>query len=83
MDNQKINEVAQDVKEIKSQVMELVKQGAIMNVTLIEHERRSTNLETRLKPIEDNHVFVRKLAAVMVAVCGAAGTITSIYKLLK
>jgi hypothetical protein len=51
-----------DVKEIKSFVIELVKQGAIHNQTLIEHERRSTNLEERFKPLETDHSFIIKLA---------------------
>lgn len=52
-----LQEVRLDVKEIKGQVVELVKQGAINTVVLQEHERRSTNLESRLKPIERIYFF--------------------------
>jgi len=51
-----LKEIKADVKEVKIQVLELVRQGAVANTTLIEHERRSTNLETRVKPIEDTPI---------------------------
>ena len=76
-------EVARDVREIKDQILELVKQGAVMNQTLIEHERRSTNLEQRLKPIEDTHVFLGKFAGVVITLSGVIGALLSLSKYLK
>lgn len=50
-----------DIKEIKAHVIELVKQGAVHNTLLQEHERRSIALEkrqdvvdTKLEPITDH-----------------------------
>jgi hypothetical protein len=41
-----------DIKEIKQDVKELVKQGAVHNQLLLEHERRSIALETAQKELE-------------------------------
>jgi hypothetical protein len=48
----RVDEMHSDIKEVKGILTELVKQGAVHNHVLTEHERRSTNLETRIIPIE-------------------------------
>lgn len=60
-----MEEIRHDIKEIKNLVLDLVKQSAIHNVVLAEHEKRSTQLEERFKPIEQSWVFVSKAAAVV------------------
>lgn len=56
-----IKEVRSDVKEIRQQLVEMIKHQAVMNQSLIEHERRSTNLETRMIPLEKDYTFRSKL----------------------
>lgn len=75
-----MDELRQDVKEIKTFVIDLVKQGAIHNEILSQHEKRSTQLETRLTPLESDYVFRHKLFSVAIAVAGAAG---SVYACIK
>lgn len=78
--NETLHEIKTDMKEVRKDIQELVKQGAIMNETLIEHERRSTNLETRVKPLEDIHIFFSKAGAVILFL----GSILSIlYRVIK
>lgn len=72
-------EIKQDVKEIKVMVIELVKQGAIQNTTLIEHERRSTNLEGRFEPIEKDFVFRSKLYSSILGCLGAIAALIAIW----
>lgn len=64
-----MDELKADVKEIKQQVVELVKQGAVHNHLLKEHEARSIALQqsieiqekdfaARLRPVEKHVDFV-------------------------
>lgn len=73
-------ELKQDVKEIKTLVIDLVKQGAIHNTILLEHEKRSTQLETRLTPIEADYSFRHRLFSITVAIAGISGSIFAIVK---
>lgn len=75
-----MDELQQDVKEIKGYVVDLLKQGAIHNTILLEHEKRSTQLETRLTPLESDYVFRHKLFSVAIAVAGVAGSIFAAVK---
>lgn len=72
--------LASDISEIKSLTVELVKQGAVHNQILAEHEKRSTSLEARLGPIEDDHVFYRKL---VVLGGGLLGLLTFVLEALR
>ena len=57
------DEIKHDVREIRADVKELVKQGAVHNSLLKEHEKRSTSLETRISPLEkDFHLRTRMFA---------------------
>lgn len=67
-----LEEISANVREIKTQMLELIKQGAIHNTILQEHEKRSTNLETRLEPIEKDYSFRHKLYAILMS-SGAIG----------
>lgn len=75
-----MDELKQDVKDIKVLVIELVKQGAVHNQILGEHEKRSTSLETRLLPIEADYSFRHKLFSVVLAVAGFVSTVIAIVK---
>lgn len=66
------DEVKHDIREIRSDVKELVKQGAVHNVLLREHERRSTLLEERFAPLEKDFVFRHRLFTV---IFGSGGVI--------
>lgn len=77
----RIDILHQDIKEIKEHVIELVKQGAIHNQVLIEHERRSTNLETRIKPLESDHIFVAKACKGVIILGGLIGVLKAILEL--
>lgn len=77
-----MDELKQDVKEIKVFVIELVKQGAIHNTILAEHEKRSTQLETRLTPIEADYTFRKKTYQVILSLLGVSGAIMALLKML-
>lgn len=77
-----MDELRQDVKEIKTFVIDLVKQGAIHNQILQEHEKRSTQLEIRLTPLENDYAFRHKLFAVTMALAGVSGSIFAVIKML-
>lgn len=59
-----MEQIKEDLKEIKVELKELVKHQAVMNQTLIEHERRSTNLETRIIPLERTNIILMFCASV-------------------
>jgi hypothetical protein len=63
-----MQELKQDVKEIKTQIVELVKQGAVHNHLLKEHERRSLALESQMKPVQRHVDWVEKVLKISGAV---------------
>lgn len=65
MSERMLQEIHNDVKEMRGQLVELIKQGAVNTQVLIEHERRSTNLEQRLEPIEKDAYLMRKVAVLL------------------
>jgi hypothetical protein len=81
MDNWKA--IHEDVKDIKILVLDLVKQGAINTTTLVEHERRSTNLEARIKPLEDEYTFITRFGKTILGLGAVFTIIRSVYELLK
>lgn len=76
-------EVKSDVKEVKAMVIDLVKQGAVHNQVLSEHEKRSTQLETRLSPIEADYSFRHRLFSIAIAALAASGSIIAILEYVK
>lgn len=71
----RIGDLSKDLKEIKQQLLELTKSMAVNNHILQEHHKRSTQLEDRLSPIEDDYTFRRKL---YVFVMGSSGLVAII-----
>ena len=81
-----MNEIRDDLKELKEMTLELVKQGVKHNTLLEQHEARSLALQSaqekldlRLAPVED-HV---KLINVSGKLIGAAVALILIPLLLK
>lgn len=72
--------LSNDLAEIKSALLELIKQGAVHNQILAEHEKRSTSLEDRFGPIEDDFKFYRKL---LVVGGGVIGVLTFLIKAIE
>jgi hypothetical protein len=74
-----MDEIKDDIREIKGHVLDLVKQGAIHNELLKEHERRSLALEdrqdtldTRIMPLERyvgwTNIIIKSLGAILIGV---------------
>ena len=58
---EKINDIAITVKELKQLQMEQMKSDIVDHQILLDHERRSTQLETRILPLEQDWVFRSRL----------------------
>lgn len=58
----------EDTKDIKACLIELVKQSAVHNTLLKEHERRSTLLEEQFKPIQAHVTLVQRILYVLAAI---------------
>lgn len=75
--------LAQDVKEIKSDVKVLLQQSAVHTQVLSEHEKRSRHLEERFQPIEAIYIFGAK-TTILLTVLATIGTIVRVgIELLK
>lgn len=77
-----VREMSRDIKEVRNQLIELVKNQAVMNQCLIEHERRSTNLEIRVDPLEKDYSFRTKLFSIFVG-CGGLAVLSQVSHLLN
>lgn len=73
----------EDLLEVKSHLIDLVKQGAINTQTLVEHERRSTNMEQRLFPLEEQSRVTLYLGKGVLGLGGFLGVIKVILELKK
>ena len=58
---EKINDIALTVKELKQLQMEQMKADTVDHHILLEHEKRSTQLEGRMLPLEQDWVFRSRL----------------------
>jgi hypothetical protein len=77
------SDVLSKLESIDDKINTLIKQGAIHNHILAEHEKRSTQLETRLTPIEDDLKFRNKMYQILLGSGGGIalmGLIITIYK---
>jgi predicted transcriptional regulator len=93
-DNGKMNEMHEDIKEIRSDVKELIVRQAEHNVILKQHEQRSTSLEQqvalkekelmgKLAPIEKHVQLVDaslKIAGVAASLLATAYVILQILR---
>lgn len=85
-----MDEIKQDVKEIKTAVGALVTQGAIHNHLLREHEARSLALaqglkvqEARVTPLEDDFKFRQKLYVLIMGGSGLLAVAALVVAILK
>ncbi len=69
-DREVLLEVRQDVKEAKDTITAVRVQQGIDHFILDEHQKRSTQLESRIAPIEQDMQFARRLVAGTVALGG-------------
>jgi len=73
---EKINDIAITVKELKQLQMEQMKSDIVDHQILLDHERRSTQLETRILPLEQDWVFRSRLWKLV----GSGGLLTIIIE---
>ena len=78
----KLASIEQKAYGIEMKVHEQTLQLGLNNKILDEHHKRSVNLEERIKPIEDSHVFFNKLAKAVVAVIGVFASLAAAYHYL-
>ncbi len=69
-------------KEVMEKLVKIEVQLGVNTEVLAEHQRRSTNLEERVKPLESSHVFFNKLAKAIIAFIAVIASIASIYSYL-
>ncbi len=74
-----MEELKQDIKEIKALVHEIDKKQAVHTHVLNEHHKRSTQLEEQFRPIKKH---VDRVEAGL-WVLGGASTILAVLKLLE
>lgn len=71
-------EVLEKLDKIESRITEQVVNLALNTKVLDEHHKRSTQLEERVKPLEQSHLFTSKLlkaamsTVAIVAACASA-----------
>lgn len=78
-----LDELLMRVKDISVDIRDLVKQGAIHNEILKEHEKRSTQLEHRVDPLEKDALFRSKLYSAILGLGALSAAILSILKFVK
>lgn len=74
--------VLQDLHHIIEKQTEHTVQLALNTQVLTEHHRRTTFLEARVKPLEDNHIFVHKLLKSFAGMVTLAGGCIALYHYL-
>lgn len=79
----RVDELLVRIKDLSSDIKELIKQGAIQNEVLKEHEKRSTQLEHRVDPLEKDKEFRAKLYSTILGLGALAAAVLSILKFIK
>lgn len=91
---ERITEIRVDQKEVKAHLVDLLKQAAIHNHILAQHEQRSTQLEqlvsaykheqdSRLRPLEATYTFGHTLKVFLFGSSGLVATVGAILALFK
>ena len=74
------------MSEFKTKVVESLARIEVRldhNTTILdEHHKRSTQLEERIKPLEDSQIFFNKLSKVIMGAGGAVAALASAYHYL-
>lgn len=76
------NRVLTELKEIKDKQSEHTVQLKINTHVLNEHHVRASQLESRLKPIEEHVVFQRRLLKTLTALIAVLAGIATIVKVI-
>lgn len=66
-------------KEVITKLEKINVQLAINTRILDEHQKRSTQMEERFKPVEDHVIFVNKLAKIVTATAALGASFAGIY----
>lgn len=69
-------------KDVLDKLGKIESQLAVNNKILETHERRSTNLEERVIPLEQSHLFFNKLSKGMMALLGIIASCAAAYHYL-
>lgn len=70
--------------DVRESLTEIKVELGKMNVELKDHTRRSTNLEERVVPLEQSHVFFNKLSKAIAALAGVlAACATVLHYVVK
>lgn len=60
-----IHEMSSDVKEIRKSLIELLQSHSALTQVVTNYKERVSDLETRIRPLEADMSFIRKLTAVL------------------
>lgn len=77
------DKVINELKEIKDKQSEHSAILAVNTEIVRQHERRSTNLEARMQPIEEHVRFINKAVKVLCALVALGAGISTIFHYLK
>jgi hypothetical protein len=77
--SKRIDEVTQDLKEIKRILVDNTIKLAEYNAQLDIHIRATRNLEARIRPVEDHVLFLRKLMRLMTWVVGIVVALVTVH----
>lgn len=72
-----------EVLEIKENQIKQIEQTAVLTHIIHEHEKRSTQLESRVLPLEDDFKFRAKLYNLAVGGGGLLAVISVYFKFLR
>lgn len=70
-------------KEVILRLEKIDQNLVINNHILDEHQKRSTQLEARVVPLEQSHIFVNKLAKVLVGLATLGAGLVSILHFFR
>ena len=71
-------------RDVRQSLTDIKVELGKMNTELKDHTRRSTNLEERVKPLEESHVFFNKLAKSIAAIVTVlAAGVTVLHYIVK
>lgn len=70
MSNELLRQISEDLRDVKTALMQLASHGAAMGVQLESALKRQADQEQRLVPIERDLSFARRLGAIFIAAGG-------------
>lgn len=79
--SKRVDDVIQDIREIKHVMHANTMQLTAYNIQLEEHIRATRNLESRVAPIEDHVKFLRTLGRLVAWIVATSGAFAGLIKL--